>query len=192
MREKNLLKQRILEEAARLFVERGYNGISMREISEALKVSKAALYYHFKDKEALLLAILTGYLGEIETLLDVNCPPVQDARTRLVHLVETIFNQPLERRAIIRLASQEIPSLRSEARQSFHALYHQKFIGKIEAILQDGIERAEFKPINVQAAAWILLGMMYPFFYASPERDLQPGDPLIYMMTEIFLNGIAQ
>ncbi len=192
MKERSHLRGRILQEATRLFVERGYNGISMREISEALTVSKAALYYHFKDKEALLLAILTGYLDEIETLLDANCPPVQDARTRLTHLVQAIFDQPLERRAIIRLASQEIPSLGCETRQSFHTLYHRKFIGKIEAILEDGIERAELKPINVQAAAWILLGMMYPFFYASPERDLQPGDPLIHLMTEIFLNGIAQ
>ena len=44
------LRARILAEATRLFVVYGYNGISMREIAEAVGVSKAGQYYHFKDK----------------------------------------------------------------------------------------------------------------------------------------------
>ena len=41
---------RIVGEATCLFVVRGYRGISMREIAEAAGISKAGLYYHFKDK----------------------------------------------------------------------------------------------------------------------------------------------
>jgi AcrR family transcriptional regulator len=50
---------RIIEEATCLFVASGYCGISMREIAEAVGISKAGLYYHFRDKEDLFLAILT-------------------------------------------------------------------------------------------------------------------------------------
>ena len=57
---------RIMEEATRLFVTRGYHGISMREIAEAVGVSKAGLYYHFKDKEDLFIAILTTNLNQID------------------------------------------------------------------------------------------------------------------------------
>jgi len=70
-------------------------------------------------------------------------------------------------------------------------LTHDKFIGKIEKIFQDGIGRLKLKPLDAQAAAWILLGLMYPFFYANPARDVQPGDPVIGLMIDIFLNGIA-
>nr|HRC77090.1 TetR family transcriptional regulator [Kouleothrix sp.] len=56
------LRERILAEGARLFMEHGYNGISMREIAEAVGVSKAGLYYHFKDKQDLFLAIMHGAL----------------------------------------------------------------------------------------------------------------------------------
>ncbi|MCB0152930.1 MAG: helix-turn-helix transcriptional regulator, partial [Caldilineaceae bacterium] len=48
----------ILAAAQRLFVERGYRGISMREIAEAVGMTKAALYYHFRDKEQLFVALL--------------------------------------------------------------------------------------------------------------------------------------
>ena len=44
-------RQEILAQARHLFLEQGYHGLAMRSIAEAVGVTKAALYYHFKDKE---------------------------------------------------------------------------------------------------------------------------------------------
>ena len=60
---------RIIEEATCLFVASGYRGISMREIAEAVGISKAGLYYHFRDKEDLFLAILTANLDAVERII---------------------------------------------------------------------------------------------------------------------------
>ena len=65
------LREQILVAAKRLFIEQGYHGLAMRQISEAVGVSKAALYYHFKDKEELFLAILSSNLDEIEQAIDL-------------------------------------------------------------------------------------------------------------------------
>lgn len=186
------LKERILNEATRLFAERGYDAISMREIAEALHVSKAALYYHYENKEALMLAILMGYLEEIDQIIDRECPPHLDTHSRIANLVNSIFRQPPEQRAVIRLASQEMPLLNRQTRQVFGDLYHKKFIGKIEAILAAGIERGELRSLDVKAAAWILLGMMYPFFYSMTRPNLKPEDPEISLMIDLFLNGAAR
>lgn len=50
-------RQRILDIAADLFVEQGYEKTSLREIAERLGYSKAAIYYHFPSKEDILLEI---------------------------------------------------------------------------------------------------------------------------------------
>lgn len=50
-------KERIMKAAQRLFAEKGYDMTSMRDISEEAKLPMGSLYYHFKNKEALLLAI---------------------------------------------------------------------------------------------------------------------------------------
>ncbi|QLE72861.1 TetR/AcrR family transcriptional regulator [Streptomyces rectiverticillatus] len=50
-------RERIQKTALDLFVSRGYEKTSLREIAEALGVTKAALYYHFKTKEDILSAI---------------------------------------------------------------------------------------------------------------------------------------
>jgi AcrR family transcriptional regulator len=48
---------RILETAQRLFAERGYDATSLREIAEAVGITKAAVYYHYPAKEHLLLEL---------------------------------------------------------------------------------------------------------------------------------------
>ncbi|MFF4227057.1 TetR/AcrR family transcriptional regulator [Streptomyces abikoensis] len=55
-------RERIQRTALGLFVSRGYEKTSLREIAEELGVTKAALYYHFKTKEDILGA-LSDQLG---------------------------------------------------------------------------------------------------------------------------------
>ena len=116
------MPERILEEATRLFVANGYVGISMREISEAVGVSKAGLYYHFKDKEALFMAILTTNLDRLGSLIQAARQPgalgttalgttaltrsaTPTTREQVSEMLHAIFDQATNQRAIIRLAS---------------------------------------------------------------------------------------
>jgi AcrR family transcriptional regulator len=51
-------RERILDEARDRFLSKGFAATSMQEIADAIGVTKPALYYHFKDKQDLLLAVL--------------------------------------------------------------------------------------------------------------------------------------
>lgn len=55
-------RERILDVAAQLFAEQGYDGTSLRAIADALGFTKAALYYHFRSKEEILLALVEPML----------------------------------------------------------------------------------------------------------------------------------
>jgi AcrR family transcriptional regulator len=186
------LRDQILATAKNLFIQHGYYGLSMREISDALGVSKAALYYYFKDKEQLFLAILTTYLDENETVLDhiLAQPVTSQAQIRL--FVEHVLTQPAEQRAIIRLASQEISHLEAASRQAFDELYRQKFIGKLQAILRAGMEHNELKPMQLDVAVWALMGIMYPYFYPAHAGNSPISAETIQMIVEIYLNGLGQ
>ncbi|HEV7625017.1 MAG TPA: helix-turn-helix domain-containing protein [Streptomyces sp.] len=50
-------RQRIQDVALELFAQRGYEKTSLREIAEHLDVTKAALYYHFKSKEDIVVSL---------------------------------------------------------------------------------------------------------------------------------------
>lgn len=62
-------RQRIQDVALGLFAEQGYEKTSLREISEKLDVSKAALYYHFKTKEDILVSIFEDLNRPVEDLI---------------------------------------------------------------------------------------------------------------------------
>lgn len=55
--EREKLRASILDAARELFVERGIDAVSMREIARKINYSATTLYHHFADKEALLQAV---------------------------------------------------------------------------------------------------------------------------------------
>jgi len=154
------MHDQILSTAKSLFIQQGYHGLAMRQIAETLGVTKAALYYHFKNKEELFMVILESYLDEMETGLDRILAVQGTCRDQIRKFVECILSQPAEERAIIRLASQEIGQVSPVVRKAFARVYHEKFIGKVESILQTGIDRGEFRPAQAEIATHALLGIM--------------------------------
>ena len=56
-REKAEVRQAILDAARTLFVEKGYEAVTMREIAKRIEYSPTAIYLHFRDKKAVMDAI---------------------------------------------------------------------------------------------------------------------------------------
>lgn len=192
MTSENDLREQILTTAKSMFIQQGYHGLAMRQISEALGVSKAALYYHFKDKEELFLAILTSYLNDIESLLDRILAEQASNRDRIGMFVAEVLRQPAEQRAVIRLASQEMAQLSAASRKDFDKLYRQKFIGKLVQIFQQGVDNGEFRPLQTEVATWALMGIMYPYFYPAHTGAKPLPAETIQTIVDIYLNGVTQ
>src|SRR4051812_34073594 len=77
-------RTRILQIAADLFRKHGYAGTSMRDISEQLGTSKAALYYHFQRKEDILDALVAPVLASLDAVIaEAEAAPKPDPATLL-------------------------------------------------------------------------------------------------------------
>lgn len=74
----------ILDIARRLFGEKGYDRTSLRDIAEAAGVTKAALYYHFPDKDALyhkvVIESMQQLLDVVQAAVDAQAEPVAQLR----------------------------------------------------------------------------------------------------------------
>jgi AcrR family transcriptional regulator len=185
-------RKRIIDEAIRLFVSRGYDGISMREIAEACHLSKAALYYHFKSKEDLFLAIMNESVDELTALLTTYRNQPGTTRARISAFVYSIFIDLLpEHRALIRLANQEMNKLDLDQRENFSKKYQKDFIGGIISILGDGIQSGELSPADPAIITWIFLGMLYPFFNPEFSRPPREMEPIIKAILDVFFSGVS-
>jgi AcrR family transcriptional regulator len=183
------MRERILSTATGLFVQRGYEGVAMREIAEACGITKAALYYHFDGKPDLLHAIFVSYLAEIAAVVEASAGQ-GSGRRRLQWLVEQLFALPPERRAIMRLAMHEVGQLEPERRAAFAADYRNRFIGPLQAIIADGTASGDFAAKDPGLVVWLLLGMLYPFF-APPGTGPSPGADTVADILDVFFNGLA-
>ncbi len=89
-------KAKIFINAARLFAEKGYNGVSMREISERSSVSKPTIYYYFGSKEGIYRELLNEGIRHCTVhFKDIQSMNVT-AREKLVLIVKTLFEDALK------------------------------------------------------------------------------------------------
>lgn len=184
-------REKIMAVATRLFVAHGYDGISMREIAGACGLSKPGLYYHFKDKEDLFLAILNSSLEELGEITASASLVEGGVRAQVRALVAAIFTRLAEdRRDVIRLANSELGKLAPENRQSFSEQYQRRFITPVRAILQAGVANRQVKPLNVDLAVWGLLGLMYPFL--NPGHGGGPeSERVVDFIIAVFFEGVG-
>ncbi|MEV4464717.1 TetR family transcriptional regulator [Micromonospora echinofusca] len=86
-------RTRILRAALDLFAEHGYQRTSLRQIAERLRLTKAAILYHFPAKEHLLTALVEPLMADLEALLDAaEAGPAERARwTVLEGWVDTML-----------------------------------------------------------------------------------------------------
>jgi AcrR family transcriptional regulator len=73
----------LLDEAARLFRTRGFDGTSMREIAKAVGMLPGSLYCHFPTKEALLVAVYVKGVAQISLSVEEAISGHTDAWDRL-------------------------------------------------------------------------------------------------------------
>lgn len=85
----------VTETALRLFAEHGVAGTSLQMIADAMGVAKAAVYYHFRTKDEILLGVLAPVLDELPGVLEgARSRRGRTARADalLVALVDLIFD----------------------------------------------------------------------------------------------------
>jgi len=80
--------RRILTQAMKIFVEKGYHGTSIDDITRAAKLTKGALYWYFKSKEDLLKQIVEEYE---KRFLDEMIQTVTEVKGAILDKIEKYF-----------------------------------------------------------------------------------------------------
>lgn len=101
-------KARIQAVARDLFMKQGVAKTSLREIADALEITKPALYYHFASREDLVRSIVQPLIDDMESFLAEREPlPPPAARA----LVEDYFDLIHRHRAIIVMMVRDLSTL---------------------------------------------------------------------------------
>lgn len=87
-------KELIISSAEKLFLEKGFDTVSMRDISEEAKLSKGAIYHHYKSKDEIIKEIINKYV-ELQRSMLVDLIKKTDGYTgkdKIVYLLDNIVD----------------------------------------------------------------------------------------------------
>lgn len=140
----------ILREAARLFAERGYNGVSIEDIGAAVGVSGPAVYRHVAGKQALLGAVLVKVSRDLVTGGEsVGADAAPEARMRALVRFQVDF--ALGNADVIRVQDRDLVHLAPEDRAEVRRL-QRAYIGMwIDALAPLHDASADELRLRVQA-----------------------------------------
>lgn len=143
-REKEALRQRILEAASELFVTEGYQNVSIRKIAEKIEYAPSTIYLYFRDKQQLLenLAIDTfaGLAAELQAIEEQDLAALEKFEQGIRcyidfgvrhpnHYLATFSGpaprdesgQPIESEAVLQIGLQAFGSLRRSIERCMEA-----------------------------------------------------------------------
>lgn len=150
----------LIAAARALFSERGYTAVSTAEIVDRARVTRGALYHHFKDKRALLEAVHEGLEAELVARIGEglagDAPP-----TRAFDLLVAgtdLFLDACEEPTFARISLQEAPSVLGW--QRWREIDAQYSMGLITGVLMQGIQAGELRAQPVEPLAHLLLGAL--------------------------------
>lgn len=198
-------RERILELSLRLLNDYGEPNVNTTIIAEEMRISPGNLYYHFKNKDDIVLCLFQQFEKEIDRLLTVpasaRAPNVEDAWFLLHLLFETIFRYRFVYRDLNNLL---INSRTLELR--FKALLEQKIAmtrwlcrglaahGELKA----GATDIEALAVNMVVVTTWWLSYAYvrdPRHFAEPQvasKILAQGCYQVMALTAPYLSGDAR
>lgn len=151
----DIRKQQIIAAAAAVFARKGFDGASMEEIVQASGLSKGGLYWHFKSKDAIITAVLdqffTAELAEAAQLL-ASPQPAADRLRRLIAQLVADTESELSAYLAIWLEFYAVAA-RDAAFRDRMRRYLRQFTDVYATLIQQGIDRGEFRPQDPHRAA---------------------------------------
>jgi len=182
--------RKILETAARLICEKGYEGTSIQDIADACQLTKAGLYHHIRSKEHLLLEIQNYGMDVFEEQVLSQVVAVADPVERLRACMEKnilLVTQGWSKEVTIIL--HEHATLTGEARGQINAR-KKRYVRFLESSFAEAIRLGRIRPVNPKVAAFSFLGMvLWIYKWFRPEGPITPH-ALSQEMQDLFFGGL--
>jgi TetR/AcrR family acrAB operon transcriptional repressor len=193
-----LTRQLVLDAALKVFSRKGYSQATLEAIAKEARVTRGAIYWHFKNKFEMFVALL-GDLYEkaierIHRVLNSQEKPREKIRCLILELFTMFLN--LEQFRII----EEVNIFRFEKRKELKAFFikHQENVKALRELIKnlilEGINAGEFDSrLDPDITTWALMS-----YLAGTKSAWLSGITDIYSsvnaekLVDIFINGIVK
>ncbi|MBD2713541.1 TetR family transcriptional regulator [Microvirga sp. STR05] len=184
-------RQLILDEAAKLFKQKGFGGTSMRDLASEVGIEAASMYNHIKSKDEILELICFRISGiYISQLAEIEATQAAYGE-KIKALIRLHIRLMIEDGAAVSVANHDWKYLREPALTEFKQARKQYEKG-FAALIEQGIAAGEFQPVNVSVALFtILSAVRWVELWYRPGRELSAEELEANIIT-MLLTGLEK
>jgi AcrR family transcriptional regulator len=169
---RGLVEAQIMEEATRLFADRGFAGTSLQDIAEATGLTRPALYHYFGSKDDLLFRLVSELAeGPAEQLEQILTKPETPASERLREMAFAVAFQQASHPARFRLmvrSENELP----ENLSTTYAQARRRVLHAFSSVIDEGVRTGELRPVDPRTSALGIIGLCnWVAWWHHPEGE---------------------
>lgn len=180
-------KQRILLAAVRMFAERGYAAVSIRDIAAVVNIKPPSIYSHFESKEALFDAIVEMIEKVYMDFYSRLGETVAEAQS-YEEVLDCLFAELIEvyhmfvYYGVSLIATEQFCNER--ARRAFQEVYMKQGIDYSTRLFEGCIEKGWVKPFDARALATLFMNSIFAGSLVRTHEDL--GHEAVYEAQAMF------
>lgn len=181
-------QEEIIRVATKLFKEKGYSAVTMRDLAKAMGIKAASLYNHIKSKQDILNTIIISLAEEFTAGMKLIQSSDENCIGKLKQIVELH----------VKISSQNIYGMASLNNEWMHLEekldYYQKLRGDYEndfrAILKQGITSGEIANVNTEVMMFSILTTLRSLYIWIPKKEDLDLKELTNTLNRILIEGI--
>jgi len=180
-------RHEIFDSALHLFLEKGFNETSVREIAEASGMGKSTLYDYFKTKDEILLWYIEDELKDVNTAArEIANQPIPVIE-RLRQIMRKNLDFLVASKELYLKLFFEVQRLTIQSQKRVQAGRH-AYQDLVRQLIEDGIRDGTFRPVNSLLVARLMITAMTPTVFTS--RPTGSPENMLENVFDIILHGI--
>ena len=199
MDEKNGVRETIISRALELFSAKGYEGVSVSELTEASGITKPSLYYYFGSKEGVFEAVSQSNYARLNAVVAENAvykanPKVyhKDIYLTLTKLTNAYFSFARTNETFFRLTLANLSMPSSSAVFKIVEKYHFTQFNIVDAMFQEMAKSHGNLKRKNKTLSWSFIGTInsYIGLYFSGVSGQKLNDKTAEDLVHQFMHGI--
>ncbi|WP_179344130.1 TetR/AcrR family transcriptional regulator [Winogradskyella ursingii] len=181
-------KEEIIKTAAKLFKEKGYSAVTMRDLASAMGIKAASLYNHINSKQDILKAIIIEVAEDFTHGMRAIIASEQSNISKLKKVVE--LHVSISSNNTNGIAALNNDWMHLEDQLEYYLKLRNEYEANFLSIIEQGISANEIKNSNPEIIMFSMLSTLRSLYLWIPKKDTLNSNELANGLSEILIEGI--
>lgn len=182
-------KTEIISVAARLFKEKGYSAVTMRDIAQAMDIKAASLYNHIQSKQEILVLIIIEIAEEFTSVMNEIVSSNLSTLKKIEKVIELHIKITLRNSDALACLNNDWMHL-TDDQLSYFIKMREDYEQNFRKIIQEGIQNGQLKKSNQDVMVYAILSSLRTMYLWHSKSKGLDEKTLLKSFTSLYFKGL--